>query len=71
MTAPTSHCSTNQAFALMLEIACEDFENLQNLISGHAQSSWFASPKSVFLMTAFKRAAVSLSFARSQRTVWR
>jgi hypothetical protein len=37
MTAPTSHCSPNQALALMLETACEDFENLQNLISGHLQ----------------------------------
>ena len=37
MTAPPSQCSVEQAFALMLETACEDFENLQNLISGHLQ----------------------------------
>src|ERR1700730_5311503 len=37
MTAPTSHCSPNQALAFMLETACESFENLQNLISGHLQ----------------------------------
>jgi hypothetical protein len=43
MAAPESHCSTDQAFALMLETACEDFENLQDLISGHLQV--VASPR--------------------------
>jgi hypothetical protein len=37
MTAPASQCSVENGFALMLETACEDFENLQNLISGHLQ----------------------------------
>jgi hypothetical protein len=31
MTAPVSQCSAEQAFAL-LETACEDFENLQDIV---------------------------------------
>lgn len=37
MTAPVSQCSAEQAFALMLETACEDFENLQDIVSGRLQ----------------------------------
>jgi hypothetical protein len=33
-TAPDGEISAEEAFALVLETACEDFENLQDLVSG-------------------------------------
>jgi hypothetical protein len=33
-TAPAPNTSTEEPFALMLETACEDFENLQDLVGG-------------------------------------
>jgi hypothetical protein len=64
MTVPAPQYTAEQGFALMLETACEDFENLQDLVSGHLRII-LAHPRDPAIRALRASARIQMALAKS------